>query len=42
MMVDKNYQMAMKFKKISNKYIKNNAKRDFGLTSWAHIDELYA
>jgi hypothetical protein len=39
--VDKNVQMALEFKKIDNKYLENNAKREFGLTSWAHMDELF-
>jgi hypothetical protein len=40
-MVDKNRQMASEYKKIDNKYLENNPKRDFGLTSWAHTDELF-
>jgi hypothetical protein len=39
--VDKNRQMALEFKKIDNEYLENNAKREFGLTSWAHTDELF-
>jgi hypothetical protein len=39
--VDKNHQMALEFKKIDNEYLENNAKREFGLTSWAHMDELF-
>jgi hypothetical protein len=37
--VDKNRQMALEFKKIDNEYLENNAKREFGLTSWAHTYE---
>ena len=33
--------MASKYKKFDNKYLENNARRDFGLTSWAHTDELF-
>jgi hypothetical protein len=40
--VDKNCQMALEFKKIDNEYLENNAKRQFGLTSWAHMDELFS
>ena len=33
--------MAFEYKKIDNEYLKNNARWDFGLTSWAHTDELF-
>jgi hypothetical protein len=33
--------MAMEYKIISNKYEENNARRDFGLISWVHLNELY-
>jgi hypothetical protein len=39
--VDRGRQMANEFKKIDNEYLQNNVRRDFGLTSWAHTDELY-
>jgi hypothetical protein len=39
--VDKNRQMASEYKKIDNEYLENNSRRDFGLTSWAHVDELF-
>jgi hypothetical protein len=39
--VDKNRQMASEYKKIDNEYLENNSRRDFGLTSWAHTDELF-
>jgi hypothetical protein len=39
--VDKNHQIASEYKKIDNEYLENNSKRDFGLTSWAHTDELF-
>jgi hypothetical protein len=39
--VDKNRQMASEYKTIDNEYLENNAKRDFGLTLWAHKDELF-
>jgi hypothetical protein len=38
--VDKNRQMASEYKKIDNEYLENNTRRDFGLPSWAHTDEL--
>jgi hypothetical protein len=41
MTIDKDYQMAMEYKRISNEYMKNNARTNFGLTSWAHTDDLY-
>jgi hypothetical protein len=41
MTVDKNCQMVMEFKKNSNKYMENNARRDSKLTSWTHSDESY-
>jgi hypothetical protein len=40
-MVDKNRQMPFEYKKIDNEYLENNARRDFGLTWWAHTDELF-
>jgi hypothetical protein len=33
--------MASEYKKIDNEYLENNSRRDFGLTSWAHTDELF-
>ena len=33
--------MASKYKKIDNEYLENNARKDFGLTSWAQTDELF-
>jgi hypothetical protein len=33
--------MASEYKKIDNEYLENNSRRDFGLTSWAHADELF-
>jgi hypothetical protein len=39
--VDKNRQMDLEFKKIDIEYLENNVKREFGLTSWAHTDELF-
>jgi hypothetical protein len=39
--VDKNCQMASEYNKINNEYLENNSRRDFGLTSWAHVDELF-
>jgi hypothetical protein len=33
--------MALEFEKIDNEYLENNAKREFGLTCWAHTDELF-
>jgi len=39
--VDRGAQMAKEFQKIDNNYIENNTRRDFGLTSWAHSDEMY-
>jgi hypothetical protein len=33
--------MALEYKKIENEYLKNNARRDFGLTLWAHTNELF-
>jgi hypothetical protein len=41
LMVDKDCQMASEYKKIDNEYLENNARRDFGLTSWAHTEELF-
>jgi hypothetical protein len=41
LMVDKNRQMASEYKKIDNEYLENNSRRDFRLTSWAHIDKLF-
>jgi hypothetical protein len=32
--------MASEYKKI-DEYLENNSKRDFGLTSWVHADELF-
>jgi hypothetical protein len=40
-MVDKNCQIPSEYRKFDNKYLKNNARRDFGLFSWAHTDELF-
>ena len=39
--VDKSRQMASAYKKIDNEYLANNTRRDFGLTSWTHMDELF-
>lgn len=39
--VDRARQMAVEFKKIDNEYLSFNTRRDFGLTSWAHIDEMF-
>jgi len=33
--------MATKFKKVANNYFEHNQKRVFGLTSWAHVDDLF-
>ena len=33
--------MASEYKKIDNKYLENNQRRDIGLTSWTHMDELF-
>jgi hypothetical protein len=33
--------MASEYKKIDNEYLENNSRRDFGLTSWTHTDELF-
>jgi hypothetical protein len=33
--------MVSKYRKIDNKYLENNSRRDFGLTSWVHKDELF-
>ena len=33
--------MAFEYKKIDNEYLENNPRKDFGLTSWAHMDELF-
>jgi hypothetical protein len=33
--------MASEYKKIDKEYLENNSRRDFGLTSWAHTDELF-
>ena len=33
--------MASEYMKIDNDYMKNNARREFGITSWAHTDELF-
>jgi hypothetical protein len=33
--------MASEYKKIDNEYLENNSRRDFGLTSWVHTDELF-
>jgi hypothetical protein len=33
--------MALEFKKINNEYLENNAKKEFGLISLAHTDELF-
>jgi hypothetical protein len=33
--------MPFEYKKIDNEYLENNARRDFGLTWWAHTDELF-
>jgi hypothetical protein len=33
--------MALEFKKADNEYLENNAKKEFGLTSLAHTDELF-
>ena len=34
-------QLAMEIQKIGHDYTLHNTRRDFGLTSWAHTDELY-
>jgi hypothetical protein len=39
--VDRSRQMAIEYKKIDNEYMIHNARREFGLTSWAHTDELF-
>ena len=41
MTVDRNRQMAEEFSRIDNEYTRHNSKRDFGLTSWAHTDEMF-
>jgi hypothetical protein len=39
--MDQNPHMAIEMEKINKKYIQHNVMRDFELTSWAHIDELF-
>ena len=39
--IDKNRQMASKYKKNNKEYLENNARRDFGLTSWTYTEELF-
>jgi len=39
--MDRNWQMAMEFKKVANNHIKHNQERVFGLMSWAHVDDLF-
>jgi hypothetical protein len=39
--VDRNQQIAIKMDKINKEYREHNMIRDFGLTSWAHTDELF-
>jgi hypothetical protein len=34
--------MASEYRKIDNEYLENNSRRDFGLTSWTHTDELFS
>ena len=34
-------QLAMEIQKIGHDYTLHNTRRDFGLASWAHTDELY-
>lgn len=41
MTVDKNKQMAAEFSRIDNEYTRHNSKREFGLTSWAHTDDMF-
>ena len=39
--VDCGHQMTMEFKKVDNEYLQHNVRRDFGLISWAHSDDLF-
>jgi hypothetical protein len=39
--VDKNRQMAIEMDKINKEYKQHNMMRDFGLTSWAHTDDMF-
>lgn len=39
--VDRAHQMAKEFKKIDNEYLVNNSRRDFGLTSWPSLEEMF-
>ena len=39
--VDRNRQIAIEMDKINKEYREHNMIRDFGLTSWAHTDELF-
>jgi hypothetical protein len=39
--VDKNWQMAIEMDKINKEYKQHNMMRDFGLTSWAHTDDMF-
>jgi hypothetical protein len=36
-----NRQIAIEIEKINKEYREHNMIRDFGLTSWAHMDELF-
>jgi hypothetical protein len=39
--VDRGRQMALAYMKIDNEYMIHNTRREFGLTSWAHTDDLF-
>jgi hypothetical protein len=39
--MDKNRQMAIEMDKINKEYKQHNMMRDFGLTSWAHTDDMF-
>jgi hypothetical protein len=39
--LDRNRQIAIEMDKINKEYREHNMIRDFGLTSWAHTDELF-
>jgi hypothetical protein len=39
--VDRNRQITIEMDKINKEYREHNMIRDFGLTSWAHTDELF-
>jgi hypothetical protein len=39
--MDKNRQMAFEMDKINKEYKQHNLMRDFGLTSWAHTDDMF-